>query len=290
MDLPLVITTYLGKGGVGKTTLTGLLGMFFAGMGLRVAILDLDRQGSQSNLFGLEKREALPAIVRRELNIKDGLTPIDASILPRFKDHKPGQLFVVQGGPQTKLAIDAVLEQRVNYGLLSDTEVLAGPVGQLADPDGGDIDIVLIDLGPSDTRIVLSVLLASDALLMPTDCEWLSLERIQPSLQEYALVQRAREVKFLGIVPVKSEYHFGRMRRSKTFQATVEYLEHNFASLLLRDKNGMVDLPYDEEWKNAIFLGDLLFGPDIKSQVKTDALRFCNAVAARLSLPEVQYV
>lgn len=294
---PKVLAVYLSKGGVGKTTLTGLLGQYLAGLGQRVAIIDLDRQGSQSELFGVEKAEALHRVIRRETHPRTALTPINPDLLPAFEGHDKGALFLIQGGPLTALAINQVIESPVDFGIVSNVELFTGLIAGLGDAEGPDgrpypsFDWVLIDMGPSDQKVAMAALVETDYVLIPTDCEWLSLQRIEPVLKELALARRVKEdVELIGIVPVKAEYHFGRLRQSKTLAATLAWLEQNFSNWLLRDRRGIVDIPFDEEWKNAIWIGELLFGSDTKRQVQEDALRFLAAVGAKLGLPEVKYV
>ena len=67
---PTVITVYLSKGGIAKSTLSALLGLFLAGLGYRVVIVDLDQQGSQSAVFDLldeegRSREVLHQVLKR---------------------------------------------------------------------------------------------------------------------------------------------------------------------------------------------------------------------------------
>jgi chromosome partitioning protein len=69
---PRVITIYLSKGGVAKSTLAALIATFLAGLGFRVVLLDLDRQGAQSEIFDLidehgqaEVLHAVPQAPRR---------------------------------------------------------------------------------------------------------------------------------------------------------------------------------------------------------------------------------
>jgi len=52
-EKPTVLTVYLSKGGVAKSTLAALIAEYLAALGNTVVLLDLDRQGSQSEIFDL---------------------------------------------------------------------------------------------------------------------------------------------------------------------------------------------------------------------------------------------
>jgi chromosome partitioning protein len=92
--MPTVITVYLSKGGVGKTTLTALIAQFLAGKGYKTVLIDYDRQGSQTSLFDIpEPREVLHRVLRREQNILDSLTPVPKSFIPVLGE-QPGMLWL----------------------------------------------------------------------------------------------------------------------------------------------------------------------------------------------------
>lgn len=278
---------YISKGGVGKTTLSGLTGQFLAGLGYNGVIIDLDRQGSQTMLFNLNTPEMLGAVVKRERSITSSLVRIDESMVPRFKKRDaPGALALLPGGRQSQLAISEVVLFPDRFGLESNAELFVSLLDELAET----ADFAIIDMGPSDPIVAIGALLAVDYLVIPTDSEWLSLQQIGHVLSEVAV---AREVnpalEILGIVPTKMEYHFGRLRQSKTQVATWAFLESNYPGLLLRDSGGAIDLPYDEDWKTSIWIGEMLFSETIGRRAKSDAMRYLNALGAKLGLEAVMY-
>jgi len=279
------LIVYISKGGVGKTTLAGLIGQYLAGIGYNVAIADLDRQGSQTKLFQLDEPGRMHHVIRREMAAVDALCPVPPESIPHLSSMPAGQLAVMPGGAHTMLAVDGVLSNPNDFDVLNSLDLFREPFAELNDV----LDFLIIDMGPSDQVAAIAALAASDWLLIPTDTEYLSLTRIQSVLAELAVAQRVHDVNVLGIVPTKAVYHFGRLRQSKSLVATWEYLKTHYNDLLLCDDQGPIDLPYDEDWKNAVWLGVSLFSEDVRKPVRVEALRFVSAVAARLGAMEAVY-
>lgn len=278
------VSVHNGKGGVGKTTLTGLIAQYLAGVGFRVGVLDLDRQGAQTALFDLDVQdERFHRVLRRELSITDALTGVDERMIPQFSGFDRGGIWVAQGGPQTEIAIDQVIASPLDFGLMSNTELLVGPVEDLSEV----VDFVVIDLGPSDQRTMAAALVCTDYLLVPTTMDYLSVQRIGPVLKALALARQRLNpnLQLLGIVPTMTQYYFGGLRASKNVQAGKEFLETNYAPLLMRDsQDRLIDLPYNEDWQNVMWTGEPLLGPDTSRGTKEHALRFLNVLGQRLGL------
>lgn len=285
---PMVITVYLSKGGVAKSTLAALLGAFLAALGYRAVIIDLDRQGSQSEIFDLVDEtglsgEVLHQVLKRRIDIMAALTPVEPHLVPTFDGVPPGELYVVQGGPQTKEALDDISAAPVRYKIANTLDIVREPVQALV----GFADYVIMDMGPSDQVAALAGLAATEAVLIPTLTDFLSVSRIAPVLEEIAVAQQVQpELRVMGIVSVMSRYYFGRLRKSKSVQAGETFLANNYGDLLLRDVDGKpVDIPYDEAWRNAMWMGEnLLASPEAGQRAKDDALRFCRAIAASLGI------
>lgn len=285
----LTIVVYMRKGGVGKTTLSALTAQYLAGLGYTGVIVDADRQGSQTTLFGLpdDTPELLAQVLLRERRLPDALLPIPDEMVPRFKKCKRGYLALVTGGAQSKMAMDEVVARPDLYGLDSDADLFRAPLHALE--QSGDVDFAVIDLGPSDQAVALAALLAADFILIPTDSEYLSLQGIGSVLADVSVAQQYNDLQVLGIVPTMTTYYFGRMRPSKTQAATWAFLNTHYPDLLLTDDDGPVDLPYDEDWRTSVWIGEMLFGPSTGKRAKNEAMRFLNAVGAKLGLEDVKY-
>ncbi|GIV82080.1 MAG: hypothetical protein KatS3mg051_1434 [Anaerolineae bacterium] len=286
---PTVITVYLSKGGVGKSTLAALLGVYLAGLGYRTVILDLDRQGAQSEIFDLVDEdgtgEKLHLVLKRQMSVHDALTPIDPALLPAFRGCTPGTLALVQGGARTRLAIEDIRQNPVRYGLANTLRLVQDVVADL----GESADFVVLDMGPSDEASALAGLVATDWLLIPTKTDYTSVTRLPAVLGEVEVARQVADVRILGVLPVMTTYHFGRLRQSRSTQIGRKYLQDNFDDLLFRDRRGnLIDLPFDDAWPTCHWAGQTIFAPDVPDKVKGDALRFVNAVGEWLGLEEVR--
>jgi chromosome partitioning protein len=283
------LAVYLSKGGVAKSTLVSLLALYLAGRGQRVVVVDFDRQGSQSALFDLLDEtlrgdEVLHLVLKRRLDILAALTPITAGALPVIDGHTPGELYVVQGGPQTELAIDDIAANPVRYRMANTLDILCGAL----QPVDGYADVVLIDMGPSDQVMAIAGLMAANAVLIPTTVDYLSVVRIAAVLEEIDVVRDIRpELEVLGIVPAMTKYYFGGLRPAKNVQAGKQLLDEAYGALLLKDDAGrLIDLPEHDDWKNAQWSGRSVLTMDVHRSVRDSALRFARAVSARMALPQ----
>jgi cellulose biosynthesis protein BcsQ len=284
---PQVVTVYTSKGGVAKTTIAALAGQYLAGMGFNVVIVDLDRQGSQTTLFDLPAQETLPDVIERRCSILESVLKIDDRMIPAFKDRESGALFVAQGGPLTTMATERVIDIPAQYDMVSNLDLLTPILNDLT----GRADYVIVDMGPSDQKLAMAGLVKTDYLLMPTTMDYLSVERIEPTLREFIMAQRANPgLQLLGIVPVMTRYYFGKLRMAKNVQAGQEYLNTNFGNMVLKDGDGeSVDLPYREDWPNVVWAAEPLFDSGTSKKCKDEAIRFLNAVGERLGLEAVTY-
>lgn len=269
-----VITVYISKGGVGKTTLVGLLGQYLAGQGQRVVIVDLDIQGSQSTLFDLVDEsgrggEVLHRVLRRQLDPLAAMTPV-----PEHMITGDGELFVIQGGPQTKEAIEEISHAPVRFKITQTTDILRGPINAIK----GHVDHILIDMGPSDQISALAGLVVTDYLIIPTTMDFLSVERIAPVLDEVEVARQVQPIGLVGIVPMMTNYFFGGLRKSQTVQAGEQYLAARFDHLRLNDEAGMVDLPYHEDIRKAMWAGASIFSEDVKGKAREDVDRVLRAI------------
>lgn len=288
---PVVVTLYLSKGGVAKSTLAALLAEYLAASGFRTVLIDLDRQGSQSEIFDLVSddglaSEVLHMVFKRRVDILSALTPIPNDRVPRIADRPPGALYVVQGGPQSKEAIDEILANPVRFKIANTLDIIRQPVLDLA----GYADYVIMDMGPADQVSAIAGLVATDELIIPTMADFLSVSRIASVLEEVEVARQAKpDLRVLGIVPVMTRYYFGGLRKSRNVQVGEEFLNANYADLLLSDSRGMIDIPYNEAWRNVMWAGQSLLTADVSGKVRADALRFLNAVSAELGIDEVEH-
>ena len=160
-----VITIQNLKGGVGKTTLTAILGLGLAEK-YRVLLIDLDSQTSLTQIFLSEET--------REKIIKEAQTDNDPTVMAILRDKRP-KIYTFSYTSVTKKTInidiipgsltghlDAVFEGKIP---LRDPFVMKRYINTM----NNIYDFILIDNAPSDFLSLTPSLVASDYVLIPED-------------------------------------------------------------------------------------------------------------------------
>jgi len=188
---PRIISIANQKGGVGKTTTAINLGTGLAAVGARVLIIDLDPQGNASTGFGIPRSER--AVSTYELIIDEA--PLETAFMPT----KIPNLSIV---PSTVDLSGAELELinvvRRSFRLRDCfTKYFQSP------PPGAPIfDYILIDCPPSLNLLTVNAMTASDAVLVPLQCEFFALEGLSQLLKTIDLVKDSLnpELEIQGVV------------------------------------------------------------------------------------------
>lgn len=164
------------KGGVGKTTTAINLGTALAAIGERVLIIDLDPQGNASTGLGVD-RKSRRASTYDVMSGEKALADIihDTSVPNMWL--APSTLDLL--GVELEIAGD---KDRVTR--------LRNSIATL--PDGDDrIGYVLIDCPPSLNLLTINALTASDAVLVPLQCEFFALEGLSQLIKTVDQVRMA---------------------------------------------------------------------------------------------------
>ncbi|MEL6567058.1 MAG: ParA family protein [Pseudomonadota bacterium] len=167
------------KGGVGKTTTSINLGTALAAVGRRVLIVDFDAQGNASTGLGVARPE-------RKLTSFDLIVdniPVEDAVMETLVP----RLDIVTGdenlsGVETALATDGRRSYRLREALRSfmDRQAAKGLPAY---------DFILIDCPPSLSALTINAMTASDALLVPLQCEFLALEGLSQLLRTVEVVR-----------------------------------------------------------------------------------------------------
>jgi len=169
---PRVIAVANQKGGVGKTTTAINLGTALAAIKQKVAIIDLDPQGNASTGLGVPPN-------KRGLTSYDVLVGGDSLKSAMVPTVVPGLSIV----PSDELLSGAELEladdQRRSYRLKRAIDQSMQALG----PDAAGLDYILIDCPPSLNVLTVNSLTASDAILVPLQCEFFALEGLSQLLK-----------------------------------------------------------------------------------------------------------
>jgi chromosome partitioning protein len=170
---PRILALANQKGGVGKTTTAINLGTALAAIGERVLIVDLDPQGNASTGLGIDRRSrncSTYDVLIGEAPLRDAVVQ---TAVPRL--HIAASTMDLSG---LELELGAArdrafrLRQAIS-GLNSQTQ---------ADPDS-DYTYVLVDCPPSLNLLTVNAMAASDAILVPLQCEFFALEGLSQLLQ-----------------------------------------------------------------------------------------------------------
>jgi chromosome partitioning protein len=199
------------KGGVAKTTSTLNLGAALRERGLRVLLIDLDPQSNLTMCLGID-----PETVEKSMfDVLVHKTPIQEIIAHAEVDIAVGSIDLA--GAELALSATIGRERALEKALM---------------PIMHDYDYVLIDTPPSLGLLTINALSASDGVIVPVQCEYLSLRGL---VQLENTLQMIREnlnprVRIRGILPTMLD---NRLVHAKE---ALELLEKNFDGLVFRTR------------------------------------------------------
>src|SRR5256884_5099730 len=205
--LPTVIAFANQKGGVAKTTTTLNLAVAFAEQGLKVLAVDLDPQGN--------------------LTMSQGLNPdtIERSMFDVLVHRLPIQEIVHRA--EVDLAVSSIDLAGAELALSS----LIGRERALEKallPVKAEYDYILIDTPPSLGLLTINALTAADSVIVPVQCEYLSLRGLVQLENTLGMIRDNLNpvVEIRGILPTMFD---GRTLHSRE---AVEMLHENFGELV----------------------------------------------------------
>jgi len=169
---PRVLALANQKGGVGKTTTAINLGTALAAIGEKVLIVDLDPQGNASTGLGVDRRS-------RKSSTYDVLCG-DVGLGQAMQETAVPGLFLA---PSTLDLLGVELEIAASKDR---AHRLKNAIDELVyDQRCAGLTYVLIDCPPSLSLITINAMTASDAVLVPLQCEFFALEGLSQVLTMY---------------------------------------------------------------------------------------------------------
>jgi chromosome partitioning protein len=160
------------KGGVGKTTTSVNLGACLAYIGQKVLLVDIDPQGNATSGVGVEKGDVHQCIY-------DVLVD-DVDVNDTVKQSKVENLSII---PATISLAGAEIEL---VPTISREVRLKKALEKVKD----EYDYIIIDCPPSLGLLTINALTASDAVVIPVQCEYYALEGLSQLLSTVRLVQK----------------------------------------------------------------------------------------------------
>jgi chromosome partitioning protein len=168
---PRILALANQKGGVGKTTTAINLGTALAAIGERVLIVDLDPQGNASTGLGIDRRNRSCStydVLIGEASLRESVVP---TAVPRLHI-APSTMDL--SGLELELGTTAGRAFRLRDAITSLNTNAA---------QDGDYTYLLIDCPPSLNLLTVNAMAASDAILVPLQCEFFALEGLSQLLQ-----------------------------------------------------------------------------------------------------------
>lgn len=167
-----IISVTNQKGGVGKTTTAVNLCAAVAQTGRKVLLIDLDPQGNATSGLGIVKRKDMPSIYD-----------------------------VLIGGMDPDLAVAGTMIETLD--ILPSRVGLAGAEVELVSMENREFllknalkgianryDYILIDCPPSLGLLTVNALAASDAVLIPIQCEYFALEGLSQLMNTIRILRK----------------------------------------------------------------------------------------------------
>ena len=195
------------KGGVAKTTTTLNLGVAFAEKGLRVLLVDLDPQGNLTMSQGMNP----DSIERSMFDVLVHRVPITEVIHHTEVDLAVSSIDLAGA----ELALSSMI------GRERALEKALAPVKE-------DYNYILIDTPPSLGLLTINALVASEGVIVPVQCEYLSLRGLVQLENTLTMIRENLNpaVGIQGILPTMFD------NRTLHSREAVEILEENFGDLV----------------------------------------------------------
>jgi chromosome partitioning protein len=199
------------KGGVAKTTTTLNLGVALAEQGLKILLADLDPQGNLTMSQGLNP----DTIERSMFDVLVHRLPIQEVI-----HHREVDLAVS--------SIDLAGAELALSSMIGRERALEKALAPVRD----SYDYVLIDTPPSLGLLTINALVASNGVIVPVQCEYLSLRGLVQLENTLSMIRENLnpDVGIVGILPTMYD------KRTLHSREAVEILRENFGDLVFDTK------------------------------------------------------
>jgi chromosome partitioning protein len=199
------------KGGVAKTTTTLNLGVAFRELGHRVLLVDLDPQGNLTMSQGMNpdaiERSMFDVLVHR-IPISDVIEHREVDVAVASIDLAGAELALSSMIGRERSLEKALVEVRERY------------------------DFILVDTPPSLGLLTINAFVAATGVIVPVQCEYLSLRGLVQLENTLAMV-RENLNPHVGVEGIVATMYDGRTLHSRE---AIEILEENFGELVFKTR------------------------------------------------------
>ena len=199
------------KGGVAKTTTTLNLGVAFGEMGYRVLLIDLDPQGNLTMSQGLNP----DAIERSMFDVLVHKLPLSDIIQRREVDLAVSSIDLA--GAELALAAMMGRERALEKALVEVRD---------------KYDLILVDTPPSLGLLTINAFVAATGVIVPVQCEYLSLRGLVQLENTLAMVRENLNPR-VGVEGIVATMFDGRTLHARE---AIEILEENFGDLVYKTR------------------------------------------------------
>jgi chromosome partitioning protein len=199
------------KGGVAKTTTTLNLAVAFTEQGYRVLAVDLDPQGNLTMSQGMDPdsvEQSMFDVLVHQLPIGEVICHVEVDIAVSSIDLAGAELALSSMIGRERALQKALMPVRDRY------------------------DFILIDTPPSLGLLTINALTASDSVIVPVQCEYLSLRGLVQLETTLSMIRENLNptVEIRGILPTMFD------SRTLHGREAVEMLRENFGDLVFETK------------------------------------------------------
>ena len=197
------------KGGVAKTTSTLNLGVALKELGYKVLLVDMDPQGNLTMSQGLnpdDLRQSMYNVLTQSLPIERVVYELEVDVAVSSIDLAGAELALASMIGRERALSKALIGLRDSY------------------------DFILIDTPPSLGLLTINALTASNAVIVPVQCEYLSLRGLAQLQKTLELVRENLnpDVRLAGILPTLLD------SRTTHGNEAIELLRENFGDLVFK--------------------------------------------------------
>ncbi len=214
-----VITLLNEKGGVGKTTFATHLATGLALKGHRVVLVDTDPQANATSALSLDKRPDFFDLCVRDAEWKNVLRMVHPDVYSPPDSQAKGSLFAVASNHESR-AVAQLMQKR---------SLIRSRFQELA----SSVNFIVVDTSPTPSMLNEAILLATDYVIIPTDCEAFSaLEGVPDSIMHIGSASEALAeyqimgAQLFGIIPNKYD------SRTIFHRDTVKHLHDTYGDVV----------------------------------------------------------